>query len=614
MDIFTRPAHVELERDWSITTMLDHRVAKDPGRTLVEIEEPGGWRSLTGAEFTAEVNAVAKGLMAAGIGAGDRVAIMSGTSYEWMLVDFAIWTAGAVGVPIYESSSAHQVEWICSDAGVRAVLVGKAAYADIIEGVRERLPDLEHVWRLDAGVLDQLRSAGEAVPDVDLAARREAVVLADLATIIYTSGTTGRPKGVELTHECFVFISANVGIEMAPACARPESRHLVFLPLAHVYARLIQVLMVGSGAVIGHCADSSRLIEVMRTFRPTAIVAVPRVFEKLYNAAEQRAGGGLRLKVFRWSAKVAIEYSRGCDTTRGPSWFLRAQRAAAGRLVYATIRRSLGGDLAYSFSAGAPLGERLGHFYRGIGLTIMEGYGLTETTAPTTCNPIEGNRIGTVGPVTAGTAARIAADGEIQVRGPHVFRGYHNDPEATSAALVDGWFRTGDIGAFDPDGYLRITGRIKELIVTASGKNVAPAMLEDRLRGHPLVSQCVLVGDHRPFIGVLVTIDADMLPGWLANHGRPAMSVDEAREDHFVLAALHRAVDRANEPVSRAESIRKFAVLDVDLTVANGYLTPSLKVRRDLVLVDFADQIDRLYEDERHDAGANGGVAGALAP
>ena len=284
----------------------------------------------------------------------------------------------------------------------------------------------------------------------------------------------------------------------------------------------------------------------MQTFRPTAIVAVPRVFEKLYNGAEQAAGGGLTLKVFRWSAKVAIEYSRGLDTSRGPSWLLRAQRAAAARVVYARIHRSLGGDLKYAFSAGAPLGERLGHFYRGIGLTIMEGYGLTETTAPTTCNPIDANRIGTVGPVTAGTAARIADDGEIQVKGPHLFRGYHNDPELTRQAFVDGWFRTGDIGAFDQDGYLRITGRIKELIVTASGKNVSPAMLEDRLRGHPLVSQCVLVGDHKPFIGALITIDADMLPRWLINHGRPAMSVDEARTDHFVLAALQRSIGRTS--------------------------------------------------------------------
>jgi long-chain acyl-CoA synthetase len=605
MGLFVRPAHIEPSPDWSITTLLSHRVARDPERTLVEIEEHGSWRSLSGAQFAAEVTAVAKGLMAAGIGAGDRVAIMAATSYEWMLVDFAIWAAGAVGVPVYQTSAPKQVEWICSDAGVRGVFVGQEAYAVTIAGVRERLPDLEHVWRLDAGSIDELKSAGESIPDADLVARRDAVCLADLATIIYTSGTTGRPKGVELTHECFVFISANVGFEMAPACARPDSRHLVFLPLAHVFARLIEVLMIGNGAVIGHCADPSRLIEVMQAFRPTAIVAVPRVFEKLYSGAEKKAGGGLTLKVFRWSAKVAIKYSRRCDTPRGPSWFLRAQRAAAARLVYTKFHRSLGGDLVYAFSAGAPLGERLGHFYRGIGLAIMEGYGLTETTAPATCNLIDANRIGTVGPVTAGTSARIAADGEIQVKGPNVFRGYHNDPEATRETFVEGWFRTGDIGAFDEDGYLRITGRIKELIVTASGKNVSPSLLEDRLRGHPLVSQCVLVGDHRPFIGALVTIDADMLPGWLANHGRPAMTVAEARVDPFVLAALQRAVDRANEPVSRAESIRKFTVLDVDLTEVNGYLTPSLKVRRDVVLVDFADKINRLYQDDRERTSAD---------
>ncbi|WP_024288535.1 long-chain fatty acid--CoA ligase [Cellulomonas sp. KRMCY2] len=599
MDVFTRPAHVEPDPTWSINTMLDHRVAKDPDRTLVEIEESGGWRAMSGTQFVAEVGAVAKGLMAAGIRAGDSVAIMAGTSYEWMLVDFAIWAAGAVGVPIYESSSIEQVQWICSDAGVRAVFVGQQEHADLVDEMHAELPRLEHVWRIDAAGLAGLRSAGQGVPDADLAVRRDAVRLTDLATIIYTSGTTGRPKGVELTHECFVFISANVGFEMAPACARPESRHLVFLPLAHVFARLIQVLMVGNGAVIGHCPNQARLIEVLQAFRPTAIVAVPRVFEKVYGGAELKAGGGLTLRIFRWSARVAIDHSRARDTAHGPAWPLRVQHALADRLVYRAIHRSLGGELRYSFSAGAPLGERLGHFFRGIGLTIVEGYGLTETTAPTTCNLIEANRIGTVGPVTAGTAARIAPDGEIQVKGPHVFRGYHNDPEATAEAFVDGWFRTGDIGAFDEDGYLRITGRIKELIVTASGKNVSPAILEDRLRGHPLVSQCVLVGDHRPFIAMLIALDAETLPGWLAHHGRPPMSVDEARTDAFVLAALQRAVDRTNEAVSRSESIRKFAVLDVDLTLANGYLTPSFKVRRDVVLADFAEQIDRLYQDER---------------
>lgn len=599
MDVFTRPAHVEPDPSWSINTMLDHRVAKDPGRTLVEIEGRDGWRPMSGARFVAEVGALAKGLMAAGIRPGDSVAIMAGTSYEWTLADFAIWAVGAVGVPVYESSSAQQVEWICSDAGVRAAFVGHQDQEVLVAGLREGLPDLEHVWRLDDEGLDRLRAAGRGVPDADLADRRDAVVLTDLATIIYTSGTTGRPKGVELTHESFVFISANVGFEMAPACARPESRHLVFLPLAHVFARLIQVLMIGNGAVIGHCPNQGRLVEVMQAFRPTAIVAVPRVFEKVYSGAEQKAGGGLTLRIFRWSARVAIDYSRACDTSRGPAWPLRVQHGLAGRLVYGAIHTTLGGALTYSFSAGAPLGDRLGHFYRGIGLTIVEGYGLTETTAPTTCNLIDANRIGTVGPVTAGTAARIAPDGEIQVKGPHVFRGYHNDPAATADAFVDGWFRTGDIGTFDADGYLRITGRIKELIVTASGKNVSPAVLEDRLRGHPLVSQCVLVGDHRPFIGVLITLDTDALPGWLAHHGRPPMTVDEARTDSFVLAALQRAVDRTNEAVSRSESIRKLAVLDVDLTVANGYLTPSFKVRRDLVLADFAEEIDRLYLDER---------------
>jgi len=393
-----------------------------------------------------------------------------------------------------------------------------------------------------------------------------------------------------------VFIAANVGTEMADACARPDSRQLVFLPLAHIFARAIEVLAVASGTIVGHSRDTKSLVADLQSFRPTVIVAVPRVFEKLYNSAEQQAGTGFRLKVFRWSAKVAIVHSRARETPAGPSWWLTAQHVLADRLVYAKIRRTLGGDLTYSFSSGAPLGERLGHFFRGMGISIVEGYGLTESTAPATCNHIDTNRIGTVGPVTAGSSARISETGEIQLKGPHVFRGYHNNPQATAEALVDGWFSTGDLGAFDSDGYLRVTGRIKEIIVTAGGKNVAPAVLEDRLRGHPLVSQCVVVGDKKPFIAALITLDAAMLPGWLAAHGRPPLSEAEARDDPTVLAALGRAVERTNRAVSRAESIRAFAVLDVDFTEANGYLTPSLKVKRSLVLADFADRIETMYE------------------
>jgi len=392
-----------------------------------------------------------------------------------------------------------------------------------------------------------------------------------------------------------VFVAANVGTEMADACSRPESRQLVFLPLAHIFARAIEILAIGSGTVIGHSRDTKSLLADLQSFRPTVIVAVPRVFEKLYNSAELKAGSGLRLKLFRWSAKVAIVHSRARETPEGPSRVLSAQHVLADRLVYAKLRKVLGGELSYAFSSGAPLGERLGHFFRGMGISIVEGYGLTESTAPATCNHIDTNRIGTVGPVTAGTSARISATGEIQLHGPHVFRGYHNNPQATAEVLVDGWFSTGDLGCFYDDGCLRVTGRIKEIIVTAGGKNVAPALLEDRLRGHPLVSQCVVVGDKKPFIAALITLDSAMLPGWLAAHGCPPLTEADARRSPTVLAALERAVERTNRAVSRAESIRAFAILDVDFTEANGYLTPSLKVKRTLVLADFADQVEGIY-------------------
>jgi long-chain acyl-CoA synthetase len=387
-------------------------------------------------------------------------------------------------------------------------------------------------------------------------------------------------------------------------CAKPGSRTLLFMPLAHVFARFIQVLCIPSGAVLGHTPDTRNLLADLASFQPTFVLAVPRVFEKVYNSAEQKAGSGASLRVFRWAAKVAVAYSRALDEPAGPSASLRAQHRLAGRLVHGRLRAALGGRAEYAISGGAPLGERLGHFYRGIGVRVLEGYGLTETTAPTAVNRPGLVKIGTVGPAFPGTRLRVDESGEVWVAGPHVFRGYRHDEESTRSVLVDGWFRTGDLGTLDEDGYLRITGRSKEIIVTAGGKNVAPAVLEDRLRGHPLVSQVVVVGDQRPFIGALVTLDTELLPGWLSNHGLPEMDATTAAAHPRVLEALDRAVARANEAVSRAESIRKIRVLDIDFTEANGYLTPSLKVKRALVLRDLAAQVDELYRDTREGAGA----------
>lgn len=597
---FRSDALVEPDPAASIPGLLTDRLARDPDGVFAERVVDGRWTPVTVSAFVAEVTAVAKGLVARGVEPGDRVAIMSRTRYEWTLLDFACWAAGALGVPVYETSSAEQVRWIAADAGVRLAIVETAKHAAVVAQVRDDLPGLTDVLVIDDGAVESLVAAGTEVTDAEVARRSALARADDLATIIYTSGTTGRPKGVELTHGNFVALTLNGVAGLGDVCAQPGSRTLLFMPLAHVFARFIQVLCVPSGAVLGHTPDAKNLLGDLAAFQPTFILAVPRVFEKVYNSAEQKAGSGTKLTLFRWAAKAAEDYSRALDAS-GPGAALRARHALAGRLVHSKLRAALGGRAQYAISGGAPLGERLGHFYRGIGVEVLEGYGLTETTAPTAVNRPGLTKIGTVGPAFPGTALRVDDEGQVFVSGPHVFRGYRHDAEATAEALVDGWFRTGDVGTLDDDGYLKITGRTKEIIVTAGGKNVAPAVLEDRLRGHPLVSQVVVVGDQRPFIGALVTLDADMLPGWLSNHGLPAMSVDEAATDARVLHALDRAAERANEAVSRAESIRKLRVLTTDFTEANGYLTPSLKVKRAVVLKDFAADIDALYTDTRTD-------------
>ncbi len=606
------PNLAQMRDDASINTLLADRVARPDRPVMYERKIAGSWQPVTGKQFAAEVAGVAKGLIARGISAGDRVAIMAHTRYEWTVLDFAIWAAAAVPVPIYETSSADQIQWILSDAEVRLAVVETDEHAARVAEIPTEGLALTGTLVIDDGALATLTAEGAGVDDAELARRQALPRLDDTATLIYTSGTTGRPKGVELTHRNFVYLALNGADGLGEVCSVPGARTLLFMPLAHVFARFIEVLVVTSGAVLGHTPNPADLLEDLRTFRPTFLLAVPRVFERVYNSAEQKAGHGLKLKIFRWSAKVSITYSRDLDTPSGPSLVRKVQYRLADRLVLHKLRAALGGQVTYAVSGGAPLGARLGHFYRGVGLQVLEGYGLTETTAPTAVNRPGHIKIGTVGPAFPGAALRIADDGEILVSGDHVFRGYHNNPEATAEAFTDGWFRTGDIGALDADGFLTITGRAKEIIVTAGGKNVAPALLEDRLRGHPIVSQCVVVGDNRPFIGALITLDPQMLPGWLHNHGLPEMSVSDATENPDVLSALRRAVHRANEAVSRAESIREFTVLDTDFTEENGYLTPSLKVKRSKVLADFADVIDELYTaaaQRRSAAGAGGPAA-----
>jgi long-chain acyl-CoA synthetase len=581
----------------SIPGLLAARLERAPQSTFCErkTELGGTWTPMTVRAFVDEATAVARGLVARGVDPGDRVSIMARTRYEWTLLDFATWLAGGVPVPVYETSSTAQIAWILGDAGVRLAVVETMSHA---ESTRAAAPDVP-VLVLDEGAIGTLLAEGRTIADDEIERRSTIATSDDVATIIYTSGTTGRPKGAELTHGNFTSLSLEGTFGLPEVVGHPGARTLLFMPLAHVFARYIEVMCVASGAVLGHTPDTRNLLPDLGTFHPTFLLAVPRVFEKVYNSAEQKAAASkVKLGLFRWSAKVAITWSRALDTG-GPSLRLRLAKRVADALVLRKLRDALGGRAQWAISGGAPLGERLGHFYRGVGLRVLEGYGLTETTAPTAVNMPAKSKIGTVGPPFPGGSIRIADDGEIQVSGAHVFRGYRNNPEATAEALVDGWFRTGDIGRLDEDGYLTITGRKKEIIVTAGGKNVAPALLEDRLRGHPLVSQVVVVGDGKPFVGALVTIDPEMLPGWLTGHGLPGMTVAEAARSHAVLAALERAVARTNEAVSRAESIRKIRVLDLDFTEANGYLTPSLKVKRAKVLADFAEEIEALYSDSR---------------
>lgn len=561
----------------------------------------GGWTPMSTAEFLEQVRALAKGLLAAGLRSGDVVAIMSRTSYEWTLVDWAIWFAGGTSVPVYETSSPSQIQWIVGDAGARFAIVESRRHAEDVESIRGEVPSIEKVWCMDAGGLDELRAAGADVSDEDLEAARSSRRAEDVATIIYTSGTTGRPKGAELTHANFIGAARNAVGLLGEAVLPPGSRMLMFLPMAHVFARMLVVTTISWATTIAFTPNAKTLLEDLQTFRPTFLLAVPRVFEKVYNGAEQKAAESGKQKIFAQAAETAIAYSRGISEGRIPL-SVRAKHALFDRLVYAKLRTTMGGQVSWAVSGGAPLGERLAHFFRGIGVTILEGYGLTETTAPVGVNNPWNVKIGTVGPPLPGGSVAIDDDGEILVKGVMVFRGYHGNEEATAAALRDGWFRTGDMGSLDEDGYLSITGRSKELIVTAGGKNVAPAQLEDQVRAHPLVAQCIVVGDQKPFVAAIITLDAEMLPAWLKNHGLGEMSVAEAAQDATVRAAVQAAIDDANRSVSRAESIRKFEIIDTDFTEENGYLTPSLKLKRNIVVKDFSDVIERLYSGPRPQA------------
>jgi len=592
------PALIAVPDDASLTDVIFSRAASAPDEVVIRRRTgEGSWSDVTAGQFCTEVTALAGGLVAAGIEPGDRVALLSATRYEWTLADYAIWTAGAVTVPVYETSSAEQIEWILGDSGAKAVIAEKDEHEQLITGVRDRLPGLTNIWRIDG--LSALAATGSAVGTDRLHAARKARRAGDLATIIYTSGTTGRPKGCELTHRNLLSDVRNaVDGSLPELFQEPGGSTLLFMPLAHVFARIIQVGCLEAGAVLGHWPDSRTVARGLPEFRPTFLLAVPRVFEKVFNTAQQTASASpAKAKIFAAATETAIAVSQAVSAGRSPGLGLRVRHALFDRLVYAKLRAAVGGRVTYAISGGAPLGDRLGHFFRGAGITVLEGYGMTETSAAATVNKPSRNKIGTVGQPVPGVTARIGDDGEILLKGSIVFAGYWHNPQATQETLdADGWLRTGDLGSLDDEGFLRVTGRTKELIVTAGGKNVAPAVLEDRLRAHPLISQCMVVGDGRPFIACLITLDPEALEHWKKQHDKPAgATAADLAEDPDLLAELQAAVDDANKAVSRAESIRKIRVLPIDFSTDNDYITPSLKVKRALVAKDFAADIEALY-------------------
>ncbi|HXS84034.1 MAG TPA: long-chain fatty acid--CoA ligase [Mycobacterium sp.] len=587
------------EHDNIVATVFEHE-RNDPDAVIYNRLVDGTWIDVTCAQAAAEIRSTALGLIAEGVCAGDRVAIFSATRYEWAILDQAILAVGAVTVPIYETSSAEQVRWVLSDSAAVIAFAETDAHAKIITELAGELPELRRVLHIDGSgpkALDQLQEKGASVDPAELTARLQALRSDDPATLIYTSGTTGRPKGCQLTHANLVYETRGTK-EVLPTLLNKGERLLIFLPLAHVLARALTLCAFHNKVVVGFTSDIKNLVPMFAVFKPTVVVSVPRVFEKVYNTAAQNAANDGKGRIFQMAAQTAVDWSEASDRG-GPGLLLRVKHAVFDKLVYHKLRAALGGDCHASVSGGAPLGARLGHFYRGVGLTVYEGYGLTETSAAITVNQVNALKIGTVGKLVPGNSMRIADDGELLLRGGVVFHGYWHNDQATDESFEDGWFKTGDLGAVDEDGFLTITGRKKEIIVTAGGKNVAPAILEDQLRSHPLISQAMVVGDAKPFIGALITIDPEAIEGWKQRNGKPAgASVGDLVDDPDLLAEVDTAVKQANLSVSHAESIRKFRILPVDFTEDSGELTPTMKVKRKVVAVKFANDIDAIYRKD----------------
>jgi long-chain acyl-CoA synthetase len=603
---FTVPATSSVSDEENLTDVVWANAERFASSISFRRRVDEGWTDITAKDFADQVSAVAKGLIASGVERGDRVALLSKTRYEWTLLDYAIWAAGGATVPIYETSSPEQIEWILSDSGTRTVVVETTEHREMVQGVVDRLSEVSAILQIEPslagdgagdappGAIDELVALGAEVSDDAARERAAAVGAEDLATLIYTSGTTGRPKGCELTHRNLL-AQTRGAVSGFPKLMQPGNSVLLFLPLAHVFARIIQCCAVYARITLGHTPDVKNLVEELAEFRPTFALSVPRVFEKVYNGAKQKAHREGKGRIFDAAEATAVDWSRAQDNG-GPGIALRVKHTVFDQLVYSKLRAVLGGRCVAAVSGGAPLGERFGHFFRGIGVPVLEGYGLTESSAASTVNTEEHFKIGTVGRPVAGVTIRIDADGEVLIKSPGVMRRYWHNEQASDESLVNGWFHTGDLGALDEDGYLQITGRKKELIVTAAGKNVAPAVLEDRVRAHPLVSQCMVVGDKQPFIAALITLDPEALPAWAADNDKPKdVSAADLVDDKDLIAEVQKAVDEANNAVSRAEAIRKFRVLPVDFTEDSGHITPTLKLKRAVVAKDFAAEIDSIY-------------------
>ena len=578
----------------NLTNLIAERAWFEPERIIMSRPLGEGWQPVTAREVEEEIRATAKGLIASGVQIGDRVAIMARTRYEWTILDFATWFAGGVVVPIYDTSSAEQIDWILNDSHSVAIIVETPALAELVKTVQPS--HTRHMWTMTEDVLTVLCEAGKHIGDDEIDRRRNATTPASLATLIYTSGTTGKPKGVQLTHSNFLSECGNVVQGASELFLKPGGSTLLFLPVAHVFGRMVQIGSISAGLHMAHCSDPvGRLPMDLASFKPTFVLAVPRIFEKIYNGAEAKAEGAGKGDIFRKAAAVAIAYSEALDKKK-VSPILKLKHGLFDKLVYSKIRAGMGGRVEAAISGGAPLGARLGHFYRGAGVTVLEGYGLTETTAGATLNLIGAQRVGSVGRPIPGTSVKIAEDGEVLLRGPIVMEGYWQNQAANEEVFdSERWFKSGDLGKLDEDGFLYIVGRKKELIVTAGGKNVAPAVLEDRLRAHPLVSQCMVVGDNQPFIAALVTLDPDALKGWVANNKKDGASINDLVNDPDLIAVIQTAVDEANKAVSKAESIRKFTLLTTDFTIAGGHLTAKLSVKRHVVAKEFAKEIDALF-------------------